>query len=174
MGCGNCAPMGKIALLQGRRLCYQPRNINRLKVGAIKMQGKQTAAMGAVILAALGFWAALSPANADVPREATNLGQFSVTLHVHPFLTEADLGILRMIAASPDALALFMPDTAGYSAMAASPDDGFLQSDQPAASVSALGGLPDAATAAQNAMAACQKASKSTKSCVLLLEVAPN
>lgn len=169
--------MGKFALLQGRRLCYQPRNIARLKMGAIKMQGKQTVAIGpikAAILAALGFWAALSPAAAEVPRETANLGQFSVTLHVHPFLTEGDLGILRMIAASPDALALFMPDTAGYSAMAASPDDGFLQADQPAASVSALGGLPDAATAAQNAIDACQKASKSAASCVLLLEVAPN
>jgi len=141
-----------------------------VRVGAIKMQYKQAWAKGAV-LAAVSFWGVAAPA--QVAREVTNLDQFSVTLHVQPFLSESDLEILRMIATSPEALALFMPDTAGFSAMAASPEDGFLQADQPAASVTALGGLPDAATAASDAIAGCQKTSKSATSGVLLLEVAP-
>jgi hypothetical protein len=110
---------------------------------------------------------------AQVATETMTLGDFSITLHLQPFLTEDDLGILRMIATSADALALFVPDAKGFSAMAASPDEGFVTGGMPAASVMAMGGLADAPTAARDAIAGCQKAAQTPTPCALLLEIAP-
>lgn len=130
--------------------------------------GRKAAVVSALVL---GLTAA--PAWAEVATETATLGDFAITLHIQPFLSEEDLGILRMIATSTDALALFVPDAQGFSAMAASPDEGFVKDGVPAASVMALGGLVDAQTAARDAIAGCQAAAQTPTPCALLLEIAP-
>jgi hypothetical protein len=137
------------------------------------MQGKHIignarAGLICAAIAALG-----APLHAQVATEVSTVGDFAITVYVQPFLTEEDLSILRMIATSQEALALFVPDAAGFSAMAASPDDGFIKDGVPVASVVALGGLPDAATALANAAAACAAAASTETACVPLLEIAP-
>ena len=130
---------------------------------------------GAVIggaIVALGL--ASVTAAQDVKTEVAELGGFNITLHQQPFLTETELATLRVVMTNADALALFVPDASkGYAALAVSPDDGFLPDGAPAASAQAIGGLPDAAAAAKDALAACDKLRKGTAACVLVLEIAP-
>lgn len=114
-----------------------------------------------------------SSASAEVATESSQIGDFSITLHLHDFLTADDLATLRIVATDKNALALFVPAGGGFAALAASPEDGFTQDGMPATSASALSGLPDAATAATQAIAACQAASPAKTPCVILLEVAP-
>lgn len=110
----------------------------------------------------------------DVKTEMAELGGFSITLHLQPFLTEVELATLRVVMTNPDALALFVPDASkGFAALAVSPDDGFLPAGAPAASAQAIGGLADTATAAKDALAACDKVRKGAAACVLVLEIAP-
>lgn len=126
-------------------------------------------------LAALVLGASFTaPARAEVAKETATLGDYTITLHLHPFLTEEDLTILRLVQTSKDALALFVPQADGFAAMAASPDEGFIKNGAPVASVVALGGLPDAATAAQNAVDGCNAAKSAAADCVVILEIAPN
>lgn len=126
---------------------------------------------GGVVLAsglAASAWAQ------EVKTEVAELAGFDITLHLQPFLTESELATLRVVATNPDALALFVPDASkGFAALAVSPDDGFLPEGAPAASAQAIGGLPDAATAAKDALAACDKLRKGEAACVLVLEIAP-
>lgn len=134
----------------------------------------QVARIAGLGWASLALMASLAlPASAEVPIETATLGEFSVTLHVQPFLTEEDLILLRLVQSSQEALELFVPQAGGFAAMAASPDDGFVKDGIPAASAVALGGLPDAATAAANAIEGCQKAKTGAADCVLILEIAP-
>ena len=110
----------------------------------------------------------------EVKTEVAELGESSITLHLQSFLTEVELNTLRVVMTNPDALALFVPDSSkGYAALAVSPDDGFLPEGAPAASAQAIGGLPDQATAAKEALAACDKLRKGEVDCVLVLEIAP-
>jgi hypothetical protein len=113
-------------------------------------------------------------AMADVATETSTIGDFTITLYLQDFLTEDDLTTLRLVAQDKNALALFVPAGGGFAALAASPEDGFTKDGMPARSASAISGLPDAATAATQAIAACQAASKAKATCVVLLEVAPN
>ncbi|MFC3180334.1 hypothetical protein [Cypionkella sinensis] len=109
-----------------------------------------------------------------VKTETAELGDSSITLHLQPFLTETELATLRVVLTNPEALAIFVPDSSkGYAALAVSPDDGFLPAGAPAASAQAIGGLPDQATAAKDALAACDKLRKGEATCVLVLEIAP-
>ena len=135
------------------------------------MQAKHITTLGLSTFVAAAMLAA--PARAQVATETASLGEYNVTMHVQPFLTEDDLSILRLVLTSQDALALFVPEPNGFAAMAASPDDGFVKDGVPAASVVALGGLPDAATAAANAVDGCQKAKQGAADCVVILEIAP-
>ncbi len=135
------------------------------------MQATQLIKTAFAALAVSAAFAAV--ARAEVATEVAVLGDYTITLHVQPFLTEEDLTILRLVQSSQDALALFVPQADGFAAMAASPDDGFVKDGVPAASVAALGGLADAATAAANATDACQKAKQGAADCVLILEIAP-
>ena len=112
-------------------------------------------------------------AMAEVATETSQIGDFTITLHLHDFLTADDLTTLRIVAKDKNALALFVPEGGGFAALAASPDEGFTKDAVPVPSASALSGLPDATTAAAEAIAACQALSKSKTACVLLLEVAP-
>lgn len=126
----------------------------------------------------VGAVAALALATAvmaeDVKTEMADLAGSSITLHLHPFLTEAELATLRVVMTNPEALALFVPDASkGYAALAVSPEDGFLPAGAPAASAQAIAGLPDQATAAKDALAACDKLRKGAVACVLVLEIAP-
>ncbi|MDB5666552.1 hypothetical protein [Cypionkella sp.] len=110
----------------------------------------------------------------QVKTEVAELDGFSITLHQHAFLTQSELATLRVVMSNRDALALFVPDSSkGFAALAVSPDDGFLPEGAPAKSAQAIGGLPDAATAAQAALAACDGLRKGAASCVLVLEIAP-
>jgi hypothetical protein len=128
--------------------------------------------IGAGVAMALGL-ATVAAAEAD-KTETGELGASSITLHLQPFLTEAELAMLRVVMTNPDALAIFVPDSSkGFAALAVSPDDGFLPEGAPAASAQAIGGLPDAAAAAKDALAACDKLRKGEAACVLVLEIAP-
>jgi hypothetical protein len=128
------------------------------------------------ILGYIAFGAALlgSAAQAEVGVESAVLGNYTITLHLHPFLTADDLSILRYVLTSEDGLALFVPQGAeGFAAMAASPEDGFMKGAEPATSVMALAGLPDAQTAAKDAIAGCQAATVAPSACVVVLDIAP-
>jgi len=138
---------------------------------AAKMQAKHITTMGLISFVAAAMLAA--PTRAEVATETATLGDYNVTMYVQPFLTDEDLGILRMVLTSQDALALFVPQANGFAAMAASPDDGFIKDGVPSASVVALGGLPDSASAAANAVDGCQKAKQGAADCVVILEIAP-
>ena len=128
--------------------------------------------IGAGVVVALGL--ATAGAAEAVKTETGALGASSITLHLQPFLTETELATLRVVMTNPDALAIFVPDTSkGFAALAVSPDDGFLPAGAPAASAQAIGGLPDAASAAIDALAACDKLRKGDAACVLVLEIAP-
>jgi hypothetical protein len=128
-----------------------------------------------VMLAGVAAWglAASGVFAQDVPVEVTTLGTSQVTLHLHGFLAEDELTVLRLVAKDTNALALFVPEGEGFAAMAASPDDGFIRDGAPVASAVALSGLADADTAKADALAACEAARKGEAGCVLVLEVAP-
>lgn len=126
-------------------------------------------ACGAFALAAM----IVTPAVAEVAKETATLGDYTITLHLHPFLTQEDLTVLRFVTTSADALALFVPEASGHAAVAVSPDEGFVKDGAPMPSVIALGALPDAATAAADSIAACQKTAPSKTPCVVVLEIAP-
>lgn len=112
----------------------------------------------------------------EVPVETAKLGKSNVTLHVQPFLTEEELATLRLVMTNKDALAVFVPGKPGsFAALAVSPDEGFIRDGQPVASAQALADFKDGATAATEAMAACDaaRAKKSKAPCVVVLEVGP-
>ncbi len=128
--------------------------------------------LGVGVALALGL--ATAGAAEAVKTETGVLGSSSITLHLQLFLTEAEVSTLRVVMTNPDALAIFVPDSSkGFAALAVSPDDGFLPAGAPAASAQAIGGLPDAASAAKDALAACDKLRKGEAACVLVLEIAP-
>ncbi|WP_162300767.1 hypothetical protein [Alkalilacustris brevis] len=122
-----------------------------------------------VVTAAAGAWA-------QPPEQEVFRGDGAeVTLHLHGFLTQEELLILRQIAASPEArLALLGETEDGHAAIALAPDEGFIRDGAPANSAAALSGLPDAAAAQAAAMAACEGArAGGGADCVVVLEVAP-
>ena len=123
---------------------------------------------------ALGLGLAAAGMAQAVKTEVAELGASRITLHQQPFLSDAELATLRVVMTNPDALAIFVPDASkGFAALAVSPDDGFLPAGAPAASAQAIAGLPDQATAAKDALAACDKLRKGATACVLVLEIAP-
>jgi len=130
--------------------------------------GMRAALLGAALCGAMA-----APATADVAMETATLGDYTIQLNLHPFLTEEDLSILRLVSSDMQYLSLFVPQANGHSAMAASPDEGFVKDGVPVASAVALGGLDSAETAAKNAIDACQKAAKTKTPCVVILQVAP-
>jgi len=124
----------------------------------------------AAALVAFGATAAFA---GDVPVEQASLGEARITLHVHEFLQDDELAALRLVLVNSDALALFVPKSDGYAAMAVSPDDGFIRDGALVKSAMALADLPDAATASAEAVKACEALRKGTAACVVVLEVAP-
>lgn len=129
----------------------------------------QTAAvMGGCLMLATG-----AGAQDAVPTETGVNGVSSVTLHVQPFLTEEELTTLRIVLTNEQALALFVPDSTGFAAMAAAPDDGFIRDGAAVKSAVALAGFADADAAATAALAACDGARTGETPCVVVLDIAP-
>ena len=126
------------------------------------------AAGGALLLCA-----AQAGAQTAVATETSTLGRTAITLHLHPFLTEEELGALRLVATNEQALSLFVPGTAGYAALAVSPEDGFVRDGSLVVSAVARAGLPDAQAARTAAQADCDAARRGPMPCVVVLEVAP-
>jgi hypothetical protein len=125
------------------------------------------------LIAALLLLTTAAHAEEAPPTEQATLGTSAITLTVWPFLTADELTVLRLVTTDANALALFVPDAAGYSAMAASPDDGFIRDGAPVASAIALSGLPDAETARADALAACTEKKLGAADCVIVLDIAP-
>lgn len=116
---------------------------------------------------------AAGAALAAVPTEVSTLDGSKVTLHVQPFLTDEDLFTLRLVATNSEALSLFVQSRDGYAAIAVAPQDGFMKAGVLAASAFAIAGLPDAETAATQALAGCDAARKGGDACVIVLEINP-
>lgn len=97
-----------------------------------------------------------------------------VTLHLPGFLSEEERSTLQMIAASPEALAAMLGAAgSGHAAIAVAPEEGLIRDGVPSASATAIGELPDAATARAEALRLCDAARATATGCVLVLEVAP-
>ncbi len=97
----------------------------------------------------------------------------TVTLHPFPFLEAEELSLLRQIAQSAPAREALLGEGGGYAAIAAAPLEGFFRGGAPVESAVALAQLPDAETAREEALAACDDARGTDEPCVVLLEVAP-
>lgn len=117
--------------------------------------------------------AATLPLHAEVTPEVSTLGASTVTFYPHPFLDETELATLRLVASNTDALALFVPSSKGYAALALSPEDGFMNEGAPAVSAVAIADLPDAAAAAAAALQGCDEKRIGKSDCVIVLEVGP-
>lgn len=126
-------------------------------------------AIGLICAAATG---AVAVAQAIEVEEAV-LGDATVRLYLHPFLTSDELTTLRLVMTNEQALALFVPNADGFAALAAAPAEGVIREGQPVASAIALAELPDAAAASKAATAACDQAKAGGEPCVVVLEVAP-
>lgn len=109
----------------------------------------------------------------DVPVEMSTLGNQQVTVHLHPFLTEAERDTLRLVASNDQALALFVTKRVRHAAVAVAPGEGLFRNDMPVASAFAISDLRDAPTARSAALEGCEAARKSGPTCVVVLEVAP-
>jgi hypothetical protein len=130
--------------------------------------------MRVILMAGAVAALAAGTARAEVAAETKVLGDFSVTLHVHPFLTEEELVTLRLVQTNTEALAIFVPEAAaGHAAMAAAPGEGFIRDAKVVPSAVAIAGMADADSAATAALEGCEAARKGGDACVVVLEVAP-
>ena len=115
---------------------------------------------------------AAGTAQAEVVVETTTDKGVTVTLTLHPFLTDAEVATLRVVATNADARALFIPQGKGFAALAVAPDEGFVRNSVPVESATAIGGAADAAAAEAEARADCDRKRKGGAACVTVLEVA--
>lgn len=128
----------------------------------------------AVILSVVAGLAGAAAQAEEVAVESSTLGASTVTLHLHGFLKKDELATLRLVASNEEALKLFVPGEAGrFAAIAVAPEEGFIRGGAPVGSASAVADLPDAATAASDALAACDGKRETPTPCVVVLEVAP-
>jgi hypothetical protein len=151
-----------------RKTNHTPRAQNFM--GARPAAGWRRTALGVAALCLIPLTVAAQDA---VPTEVGTLDGATVTVHLQPFLTEQELQLLRLVATNPDALAVFVPNRDGFAAMAVSPDDGFIRDGVPVGSAVALSALPDAATAAADAIAGCEAKRGGVAPCVVVLDIAP-
>lgn len=124
-------------------------------------------------LIALSLLAAPAGAEEPVPVETATLGKSTITLHLHPFLTQEELDLLRVIMTSKEAMALFVPGDKGFAAISVAPEDGFIRDGVPPASATALADFPDAETARADTLRICDAAKKTATPCAVILEIAP-
>ena len=109
----------------------------------------------------------------EVPVEVKVLKGQQVTIHVQPFLQEDELAMLRLVQTNKQALALIVPNSGGFAAMAVAPDEGLVRDGGFPPSVIAIGDLPDAAAAQAAALAGCEDKRTGGAACVIVLEVGP-
>lgn len=112
-------------------------------------------------------------ARAEVPVEVTIIDGTQVTIHLHDFLSQQELGVFRLIGSNSQMLQAFMQGATGYGAMALSPDDGYIRGGLPSGSASARMGLADAQAAAAAALETCNAARTGAAECVVVLELGP-
>lgn len=125
------------------------------------------------ILKAIGVLALMGAAAQAAEVQKARLGDRDITLTLHSFMTVEERQTLSLALSSAEVLAIFVAGQEGYGALAVSPDDGFIRNGQISPSAIALAGLPDAKTAAKEAVAACESKTKGQSPCVLALEIAP-
>ncbi|MGP9791353.1 hypothetical protein [Roseinatronobacter sp. NSM] len=124
----------------------------------------------AAAIAISGSMAVADPATS----EHFELGESRITLHLHDFLTDEELTVLRLVGQNEDALALFLPEGAGgFGALAVAPADGFIRDGMPAPSAVALSELPDMDGAKAAAVAECNTLRSGGRACEVVLEIAP-
>ena len=126
------------------------------------------------LLAVLAGGLAAAPLAAqDSASRVFQHAQAQVTLHLHPGLSDEDRMLLEVLAGSPESLDLLLGQHGGHAAVALAPAEGMVRGGTPTDSASALGGLPDAATARAEALSMCNAARGAGPECVVVLEVAP-
>lgn len=124
----------------------------------------------AAAIAISGSIAVADPATS----EHFDLGASRITLHLHDFLTDEELAVLRLVGQNEEALALFLPEGAGgFGALAVAPADGFIRDGMPAESAVALSELPDMDGAKAAAVAQCNTLRSGGRACEVVLEIAP-
>ena len=129
----------------------------------------------AAILAALvlgGTGGDMAHAGA-VQFETAEIGKSEVRLYLHDFLTEEELTTLRLVMSNPDALQVFTQGKDGFTALAVSPDEGFIRDMKPVESAKALADFPSAEEVEAAVLKDCNAARKGKADCVLVLTVAP-
>ena len=117
--------------------------------------------------------AALPAQAQQVNTETFTLDGAQITLHLHPFLTEEGLTMLRLVGQNRDALSLFVPEGARFAALALAPGDGLLRDGMLTESATAIADLPDLETAREAALDGCNAARSGDKPCVIALEIQP-
>ena len=123
----------------------------------------------AIFLALVGL-----PAQAQqVSTETYTLEGVQLTLHVHPFLNDEGLSMLRLVGRNRDALSLFVPGDARFAAMALAPADGLMTDGQLADTAIAVADLPDLQTARDAALKRCNAARSGGLACVIAMEIQP-
>ncbi|MGY6410726.1 MAG: hypothetical protein ACXIUV_06850 [Alkalilacustris sp.] len=122
----------------------------------------------------LGAAMALMPGLAAAQQAQTfTHPQAEVRLILHDTLAQEDRAMLEVIAASPEIVASMLDIASGHAALALAPGEGMMGDGTPPASATALGGLPDAATARAEALRMCEAARRSGPACVVVMEVSP-
>ncbi len=126
-----------------------------------------------LVVAALAGAMISGAARAEVPVEVSTIDGYQVTIHLHDFLTEQELGVFRLIGSNSQMLQAFLQGGTGFGAMALSPDDGYIRGGLPSGSASARMGLADAQAAAASALETCNAARTGAAECVVVLELGP-
>lgn len=108
----------------------------------------------------------------DVPVEEAEITGGTVTVYLHPFLTDEETTVLRLVQTNDEARALFIPEGKGFAAMALAPREGLVRRGAPVPSAQAVAGLADLETARAQAVEACNAVKRRGPDCVVVLEVA--
>ena len=125
------------------------------------------------VAAVLAGWAGMAAADLP-PAETAVIGGAKVTVYTMNFLTPEEVAALKLVLVNEAALQLFVPEgSAGFAAMAVSPDEGFIRDGGLVPSAVAIAGMASAEEAAEAALAGCDAARKAAATCVVVLEVAP-
>lgn len=106
--------------------------------------------------------------------ETSVLDGSEITFYHRDGLTQEEIITLRLVMTNRQLLEILVPGGEGYSALAVSPDDGFIRDGKPVSSASGRGGLPTAAAAAAAALQACEAAKAGKAACQVVLAVGPS
>jgi hypothetical protein len=127
----------------------------------------------AAVMSVVAAWAGMAAADLP-PAETAVIGGAKVTVYTMNFLTAEEVAALKLVLVNEAALQLFVPKgSAGFAAMAVSPEDGFIRDGGLVPSATAIAGVASAEEAAAAALAGCNGAKAGKAGCVVVLEVAP-